>query len=60
MGFLGKLTAAVIQTAFIPVAIIKDVATMGGVLTDKNSTYTGQRLKEISKTVDDVIDDLKS
>ncbi len=59
MGFLGKLTAVVIQTALTPVAVVKDVITMGGVLTDHPGTYTVKSLKDVADTLDDAIDDLK-
>ena len=65
MGFLGKLAAAVIQTAIIPVELVKDIATLGGSVNDGylqngDHTYTGKRLKQIGETLEDAIADLKN
>ncbi len=63
MGFLGKLTAAVIQTVILPIEIVKDVATLGGAVNENyietGHTYTGKRLKDIGSTIEDAVDDLK-
>lgn len=40
MGFFGKLIKATVQTVLVPVNVVKDVVTMGGVLTDKEEPYT--------------------
>jgi len=37
-----------------PVAMIKDVATLGGELTDKRGTYTGRKLEELSDDYDNM------
>jgi hypothetical protein len=59
MGLFGKLTAAVIETALLPVEIVKDVVTCGGALTDKKRPYTVDRLKNIKEDLEDVLEDLK-
>lgn len=48
MGLFGSLLKTVIDVVETPVAIVKDVATMGGVLTDQDKPYTQQKLEELS------------
>ena len=47
----GKLLEATIKTALLPVAVVADIATLGGALTDKDKPYT---LKQIEKIADDI------
>lgn len=62
MSFLGKLVKAGIDTVSLPIAIIKDVATMGGVTNEaylKNGgTYTMKKLKDISEDIEEAKDEL--
>jgi hypothetical protein len=53
MGLLDlakSLTKITIRTAILPVAIVKDVVTMGGAITNEPSAVA----KNISKTVEDL------
>jgi len=36
----------------LPVAVIKDVATLGGVITEENKPYTAQQLDKIKREAD--------
>lgn len=58
MGFFGKLGKLVMDAVETPVAIIKDVATMGGVLTDQNKSYTQQKLEDMQDDWDGMKDAL--
>jgi hypothetical protein len=49
MGLFGSLLKTVIDVVETPVAMIKDVATMGGALTDQDKPYTQQKIEEISE-----------
>lgn len=49
MGFLKALSRVVVQT---PLAIIKDVATLGGAITDEESE-TGKLIEDIRKDFKD-------
>ena len=40
-----------------PVEVVKDVATLGGVLTDEEEPYTVQRLKKAQKKLDEALED---
>lgn len=52
-GSLIKLTMDVIET---PVAIVKDVATLGGALTEQDTPYTAQKLQDLGDDWQDMKD----
>lgn len=63
MGFLGKLIKAGIDTVSLPVEIIKDALTLGGVTNDgyyrnRNRTYTVKKLKDIGDDIEEAKDEL--
>jgi len=58
MSLFGKLTSAIVQTALLPVELVKDGATMFGAVTDQHEPYTVQRLKKLGRTVEDAVDEL--
>lgn len=47
MGLFGKLVATAVNVATLPVAVVKDVVTLGGVSTEHGGSYVAQKLKEI-------------
>jgi hypothetical protein len=49
MGLFGKLVATAINVATLPVAIAKDVVTLGGISTDQRTPYTAQKLQQIKE-----------
>ncbi len=51
-GILENITKAVVNTATLPISIAADVVTMGGVMTDRNETYTGQKISQIMNNLD--------
>jgi hypothetical protein len=52
VGIFSNLTKAVVGIAIeTPVSIAADIVTMGGVLTDKEKSYTGAALKKVMKNV---------
>jgi len=59
MGLLGSLLKTVIDVVETPIAMVKDVATMGGELTDQKKCYTQQKLEEISEDWSDTKDQVK-
>lgn len=58
MGLFGKIVQATIKTASLPVAVVKDVCTLGGAITDNRGTYTGERLSEIKDKAEEIYDSL--
>lgn len=58
MGIFGKITQLAIDTVTIPVAIVKDVATLGGSLSEHGETYTGEKLRDIADKAEEIYDAL--
>lgn len=50
---LGKTIKAAVGVATLPIDVVKDVVTMGGVLTDKKAPYTASKITDICKTIDE-------
>lgn len=48
-----KVASAVVD---VPVSVAADVVTMGGALTDKDKTYTGEAAERLVKNVKDMAD----
>lgn len=57
MGFLGKILGAAVDVVITPVEVVKDIATMGGVLTDEKTPYTLKRLDKAMDKLSDSADD---
>lgn len=55
-GFVGKLVEVTVKTVVTPVAIVADIATLGGALTDKKEPYTISHIKDIHETMDEIGD----
>jgi hypothetical protein len=58
MGFFGKLGKLVMDVVETPIAIVKDVATMGGQLTDQPKPYTQKKMEDIGEDWEDMKDAL--
>ena len=63
MGFFSKLVKAGIDTVALPVAIIKDVATLGGAANDgffRNGghTYTMKKLRDVGEDIKEAKNEL--
>jgi hypothetical protein len=61
MGLFKKLIKTGLNVITAPVDIVKDVATLGGLVTDQNELYTIQKAKKILKNTEEIqgeIDDL--
>jgi hypothetical protein len=53
MSLFGQFVATVVNVATLPVAVVKDVVTLGGVATDQNESYIVQKLREIKEEAKD-------
>ena len=52
-GMLGDLAKATVGLVIeTPIAVVADVVTMGGALTDKNQPYTATALEKVVKNVE--------
>jgi len=58
MGFFEKLIGTGIDIVSAPVEVVKDVVTLGGVLTSEDEPYTFTRAKEVGRDVDELMDEL--
>jgi len=58
MGLFGKLLKTTFDVVTLPVDIVKDVATMGGVLTDENKPYTAQKFDRLGDDLEEVRDEV--
>lgn len=52
MSFFDKLGKTVINLALTPVEVVKDIATLGGAIVDKDEPFTLQRLKKLCEDLD--------
>ena len=58
MGFFKKLFKGGIDTTLLPLEMVKDIVTLGGVSTDQNETYTKKRARKVKEAVEDAYDAL--
>lgn len=58
MGLFGALLRTAIHVVELPVDVVKDVVTMGGVLTDKHEPYTARKLGKIIDDTEDIEDEV--
>ena len=47
MSLFGQFVATVVNVATLPVAVAKDIVTLGGVASDQDEPYIVQKLREI-------------
>jgi hypothetical protein len=47
MKLFGQLVRTVVNTALVPVAVVKDVLTLGGVATGEHKPYTVQQIERL-------------
>jgi len=59
MSILGNILGTIIDTASLPVAIIKDATTLGGVLTDRDKTYTQEKAEDVKEDLEDLDNNLR-
>ena len=60
LGFISGLTKTVVKTAVgLPVAIVADTVTFGGLITDKkgHQSYSGDMLDSINDSLEEMTDD---
>lgn len=51
-GILENLAKAAVGAVVLPVRAVADVATLGGELTDRGESYTGEGLSDIMKALE--------
>ena len=58
MGFFSSLTKLALDVVATPIAIVKDVVTLGGELTDEKGSYIGRKISDIEDDFDDLKESL--
>lgn len=58
MGIFGKLLKTAVDVATSPVAVLKDVATLGGAITDQRKPYTAQKIEQLGEDLEEIREEL--
>jgi hypothetical protein len=58
-SIFGDLAKAAVAVVTVPVAVVADVVTMGGALTDKDQPYTADAIEDFVKNVNNAADPRK-
>jgi len=58
MGLFGNILKLGMDIVESPVSVVKDVVTLGGLLTDEERSYTGSKLEDIQDDWDSIKDSL--
>lgn len=53
MKLFGQIIRTAVNTALLPVAVVKDVVTLGGVSTDNDEPYTIEQLRKIKEEAEE-------
>lgn len=53
MSLFGKFVKTAVNVAVLPVQVVKDVYTLGGIATDQKKPYTLQQLEKIKEEADE-------
>ena len=47
MKLFGQVISTIVNIAMLPAAIVKDIATLGGIATENGEPYTIEKLRQI-------------
>lgn len=47
MRIFGQIIRTAVNTAMLPVAVAKDIVTLGGTLTERRTSYTTKQLEKL-------------
>jgi hypothetical protein len=53
MSLFGKIVKTVVNVAILPVQVVRDVYTLGGIATEQKKPYTLQQLEKIKEEAND-------
>lgn len=53
MSLFGQLVRTVVNVVALPVEVVRDVVTLGGVATGQETPYTVQRLEKLKEEAED-------
>jgi len=60
MSLFGKFTKTVLHTVSTPIDVVKDMATLGGAITDEEESYTVKKAKKIISDIEEIGDEIDS
>lgn len=58
MGLFSNLINTAASVAALPVAVVKDAVTLGGLATGEDETYTEKQARRAADAVEELFDDL--
>jgi len=58
MSIFGKLLKTAVDVVTSPVAVVKDIATLGGAITDQRKPYTAQKLDQLGDDLEEIREEL--
>lgn len=58
-GFIKSLAKATVSAVVAPVAVVADVVTLGGSLSDQDKPYTAQALEGVVENLQNAVDPKK-
>lgn len=53
MKIFGQLVRTVVNTVTLPVAVVKDAFTLGGIATEQRKPYTMQHLEKLKRDAEE-------
>lgn len=53
MSIFGKLVRTAVNVVALPVEVVRDVVTLGGIATEQDKPYTVQRLEQLKEEAED-------
>lgn len=53
MSLFGKIVKTVVNVVELPIAVAKDVVTLGNIASGDDQTYTRQQIEKIKEDADD-------
>lgn len=59
MSLFGHLGAALFETVTLPLSVIADVATLGGTVIGRDTTFTGDKTQRIIDDFEEALDELR-
>jgi hypothetical protein len=57
-SLLESVTKAAVGVAVTPLAVVADVATLGGELVDRKQSYTGETLRAVEKNLKNAVKEI--
>lgn len=58
-GFIESLAKATVSAVVTPVAVVADVVTLGGAMSDQDKPYTAQALEGVVENLQNAVDPKK-